>query len=487
MEEQGMSDNAPRYRKLADALEDAVKQGAIAAGQRLPSVRALAQAEGVSISTALSAYRDLEQRGVVEARPKSGYYARAACCLPILESRKTASRPVEVTTTGLMQAFTREATEFKGVAFGAALPAHSLLPVRDLARAVTAAMHREGNQAVASLEPLGLPMLRQYVAARMLNAGCRVSPDEVVITNGCSEAVSLALQATTKPGDVVAVECPSFYGTLLAVHGLGRRVLEIETSPITGLSVDAFERACRNAPPRALIVSPSGQNPTGACMSDVDKLRLLELANQYNITVIEDDVFGELARDSGLRKWALLSRDTESRVVYCSSFSKVLAPGFRIGWILPGRFQDQVRSSKIIQTWGGPNVMQRALVRMLKAGSLENRIRHLVRETDATRRQALAIINETFPKGVAVANTQYGYLLWIRLPGGVDTLKLYQQSVRELGINFAPGSIFSATGQFSDYLRLNLAAPWNEALETALRQLGHFLSQNTARPTSVMA
>mgnify|MGYP000182785161 CR=1 FL=1 len=472
-----MDNSQPLYRQLADSLEEAIKVGTIVGGQRLPSVRALARSEGISISTALSVYRDLEHRGMVEARPKSGYFARASCCLPALEPLEPDASPVQITTTGLMRDFTREASEFRGVAFGAALPSHKLLPVRELGRAVTATMHREGNESVALLEPLGLPALRQVVAARMLNAGCRVAPEEIVITNGCSEALSLALQVCTRPGDVVAVECPSFYGTLLAIHGLGRQVLEIKTCPKDGLSVEAFEQACRKAPPRVLVVSPSVQNPTGACMSEASKLRLLEIAAEYGVTIIEDDVFGELAREGGSRPWALKSRAQDADVIYCSSFSKILSPGFRLGWIVPGRYLEAIRSTKIVQTWGGPGLLQRSVVRMLHAGSLENRIRQLVKETDATRRKALAVIDESFPQGVAVANSQYGYLLWLRLPGHVDSMPLYHQAAKRLGVNFAPGVIFSATGQFSDHLRLNLGFPWNDGVELALRQLGALLCE----------
>lgn len=465
----------PRYEQLADSLEAAIRQGTITGGQRLPSVRALARSESVSISTALSAYRSLEQRGLVEARPKSGYFARSQSCLPVPQNPQPRDEPVSVSTTRLMRDFTREASEFKGVAFGAALPAPSLLPVRDLARAITATMHREGQQGVAALEPLGVYELRQAVSARMLQAGCTVHPDEIVITNGCSEALVLALQTCSQPGDVIAVECPSFYGTLQALDGLDRRVLEIATCPQHGLDVDAFEAACRRSPPRALVVSPSVQNPSGACMPPAAKIRLLELARQYDVIIIEDDVFGELARESGLRNWALKSRDTDNRVIYCSSFSKVLAPGFRVGWIVPGPYLEQVRAAKIVQTWGGPGLVQRGIVRMLRAGSLENRIRQLIRATDITRAGAMRVIEEEFPEGVAVAPARYGYLLWLQLPAGMDSLALYHRAAGELGINFAPGAIFSASGQFTDHLRLNLGNAWSGTMETALRRLGRLI------------
>jgi DNA-binding transcriptional MocR family regulator len=458
------------YERIAHRFESGIRSGAIRAGDKLPSVRTLSRAEGVSMTTVVAAFRLLEQRGLVQARPQSGYFAQRPAPERALPSSRAAAQARPVAVSDIVAELLDQAAPADAFPLGEAIPSPALLPLKPLARSLARLARSDADALLGRMSNAGLPALRQAIAARMARAGCEVHPDEIIITSGTSESVSLALRVLTQPGDLVAIESPAYYGHLLTAEACGLRAVEIETHPQTGLSVDAFEAACRRKPPKALLVSGNVQNPTGACMPEHEKKRLLAVAARYGVRVVEDDIFGEYARYSGTGCASIKAHDEDGIVIYCSSFSKVISPGLRIGWIVAGDRRDEVMRARMGQSWGCPPLTQAALARMLREASFENHLRRLVRTADQTRMRALDYIGQHFPSGTRVARPAYGFLIWLQLPDGLDALDYYRAALKQR-VTVMPGLVFSASGGFKDFIRLNVGHPWSDELAAALQRL----------------
>ena len=466
--------DSPLYQQLAIRFERAIRDGRIRGGERLPSVRELQRRDGVSRNTVLAAYRLLEQQGYAQAQARSGYFARQPARLPAPPT----ARPGEHRwrAADLIPGLTPARLPSSALNLADAIPAAELLPLAELHRHLRRAAGLGGAQALAQLAPIdGLPELRQAIAAHMLAAGCQVQAGDTLITSGATEALSLALSAVTTAGDAVAVECPSYYGTRLRIQSAGLQLCEVATDPNTGLQVDAFEALCRQRPIRALVVSGNVLNPTGACMPEAEKRRLLSVARQHGVCIIEDDVYGDFARYSGTGCSSLKAFDSDDELIYCSSFSKTLSPGLRIGWIASRRHHPALRELKAAGSHGTALVNQQALTRYLEAGRIETHLRRLVRQVDATRRRALDFVAQEFADGTQASLPRYGFLLWVRLPG-VDS-RDFARRAAEHGVVVMPGPPFGSCEEFAQCLRINVAQPWDTVLEPALRLLAGLTRQ----------
>lgn len=464
-------DEPLRYRALAGRFEQGIRSGAIRPGERLPSIRQLSRSEGLSMSTVLAALRLLEQRGYAQARPQSGYFARLPARRPPPPTTRSARRAGTVSGADVLNEILDHVAGGDTLPLGAAIPAPALLPIKALARSLMRVTHRDGGRLLGSMSGAGLPDLRQAIAARMTRFGCSVHPDEVIITSGAADSVALALRTLTRRGDVIACESPTYYGLLMTAEAQGLQVLELATDPINGVSVDAFEAACVRKPPAALVVSANVQNPTGACMPEAAKRRLVAVAARYGVPLIEDDVFGDYARYGGSRCTPLKALDTEGNVLYCNSFSKVIAPGLRLGWIVAGQHHAEVLGNWLGQSWGCPPLTQQALAQLLREASLEHQLRRVVRTIDDTRSRALEQVHAHFHPATRVATPRYGFLLWLQLPPGMNGLDYYRAALRQ-GISVMPGFVFSPSGGCHDHIRLNLGVPWSDTLADALQRLG---------------
>ncbi len=462
----------PLYLELADTLQQLIEQGTLRAGQRVPSVRKMALQRDVSISTVLQTYTVLENRGYLEARPQSGYYVRPRLPFEIPEPRmaRPMARPAYVSTSELTADFMARASDPSCVQLGAACPDASLFPAQKLARLLGAAARNEpsliGRYAVNwAHEPLTREIARRY-----LMAGVARSHEEVVITVGCTAALNLALRAVTKPGDTIALETPAYFGILETIQSLNLRVLEIPTDSREGLCLDALRAALARNDVKALFVMPSFQNPLGSCMPDEKKEKLYELLCEYDVPAIEDDVYGDLhfseRRPKPLKAW-----DRDGRVMLCSSFGKTLAPGFRVGWISPGRYLDPVRRLKFTNTLGTPVVLQKTIAHFLRDGGYDHHLRSIRRAYQNQLHLFSQAMLRHFPAGTRLSRPQGGFVLWAELPAGVDTLKLHTDAYKH-AIAVAPGILFSAKERYRNCLRINCGIPWAEPIEKAIRILG---------------
>lgn len=466
-----------RYQKLADQTEKLILEGILRAGERLPSVRQACRTHDISPVTVTQAYYLLESRGLIEARPKSGYFVRARLGrnLPEPEMSHPVGGSTQLQVSDFIFQILDSVRDPAVVPLGSSFPSPYLFPLDKLGRFLAGAARRFDPLATVTDLPPGNDELRRQLALRYLAQGASVSPQEIVITSGAMEGLNLCLQAVTQPGDLIAIESPTFYAGLQASERLGLKVIEIPSHPREGVSLTALEDALRHHPIKACLFMLNFANPTGSRVSDENKKALLALLRRHDVPLIEDDVYAELyfGQQAPLCSKA---EDSTGLVMHVASFSKSLAPGYRIGWVAAGRYARRIQQQKLSLSLATSIPIQIAIADYLKQGGFENHLRHL-RHTLATQEATMIqAIERHFPLGTKLARPQGGYFLWLELPPKVDTLLLHQQALSH-GISIAPGPIFSAKREFRHHLRLNFGHPDSERLEVAMAILGQLIRQ----------
>ncbi|MBB3175658.1 PLP-dependent aminotransferase family protein [Variovorax sp. Sphag1AA] len=461
-----------RYEKLADNIAQRIRAGSLKPNDRLPSVRELKSQMGISASTVFSAYYLLEAQGLIEARQRSGYFVRARAEVPAneLAASEPVLRSMSVDVSSLVFQVLAQARERDMVPLGSAFPSPELFPFEQLAAGLTRALKRmDPWQTVEDLSP-GNALLRHQISLRYGSIGMDVPASELVITSGAMEALNLALESVTQPGDVVAIETPTFYAALQALERRGLRAVEVETHPRTGVDLGSLARVIDQHPVKACWFMPTFQNPMGCTMSDAAKEQLVSMLAARGIPLIEDDVYGELAhgprRPPPAKAW-----DRAGWVLHCSSFSKSLAPGYRIGWVAGGRFAATLGRNKLMSSLATALPSQLALQEYLQHKSFDRHLRALRHSFSRQQAACLRLIDRYFPTGTRVTRPEGGYFLWLALPEGVDTLALHKDALR-LGIGVAPGHLFSADRRYTRHLRINYGYLDDPRLEGAIRSLG---------------
>jgi DNA-binding transcriptional MocR family regulator len=321
----------------------------------------------------------------------------------------------------------------------------------------------------------GYEPLRRQVAIRMRDAGVVVDSSEIVITHGCVDALQMSLRVLTKPGDLIAAESPTYYGLLQLADLLGLKVIEIPSDPDTGMSLEALQLAAGQWPIKALVLTARLSNPLGVSMPDHRQKQLLSLAARFDIQIVEDDIYGELMFEQDQYK-ALKSNDREGRVIYCSSFSKTLSPGVRIGWVIAGRYQPEIERLQTFSTHSACSVTQMGVAAYLENGGYDRHLRAIRQEYRKNLSAFQLAVQRYFPEGTQMTRPKGNFILWVSLPVRVNTQDLHVRAL-EQGISIAPGLIFSNTEQFNHCIRLNCGLPWNNETERALRTLGQLASE----------
>ena len=458
------------YSGVAEWIVECLSRGTFRVGDRVPSIRALSANLGVSMNTVREAYALLERRRYLECRPQSGYFVRMSPSrIPAMEETHPSKLdPRKVVFCRIYGAF-RERPDSASAALAVASPDPALLPSRRLLTCVSDAMRRKPERLVDYCMVPGLRALREETARMSADAGIALDPDEIVLTAGCSEAVFLALMASCRPGDTVAVESPIYFNFLETIDELGIKVLEIPSSPTEGISLDALRFAVAHHRIAACLTIPSYSNPSGSLMNETKKKELVELTAGAGILLIEDDIYGELPH-AGPRTPACKAFDRAGNVIYCSSFSKTLGPGLRLGWIAPGKLRDRVERLKSLMSVGYSAMEQYGVASFLQHGGYERHLRSLRSALADRVADMRALITESFPEGTRVSAPAGGFILWIELPEPCEAEALYASCVRE-NILFPPGPLFSASGGFRRHLRLNASAAGAE-VEKAVRRIG---------------
>lgn len=461
-----------RYEQLAAKIAELIHRGTLRPGERIPSVRRISRQEGVSVSTALQAYFLLEDRGLIEARPQSGFYVR-------LQQRRLPPEPkimfppqaaTRVGVGELVFSILKAGRDPGIVPLGMASVSPELFPTAKLHRVLASVARRAGDRANRYDLAPGYSELRHQIARRSLDWGCSLSGDDVVVTNGCTEALNLCLRAVTSPGDVVAVESPTYFVLLQILEALQLKALEIPTDPREGVCLNELEAALDRRKVKACLFMTNFHNPLGSCMPDEKKSRVVEILARREIPLIEDDIYGDIFFGPSRPKVAK-AFDRRGLVLLCSSFSKTLAPGHRVGWTAPGRFRDQVERLKNINTAGNALLPQMMIAEFLKNGGYDHYLRGIRKAFAQQVHITTQAIGKYFPEGTKVTRPTGGIVLWVELPVAVDALDLYQKAL-EKNISVAPGPVFSASQGYRNFIRINCGVRWSDRIEEALIFLG---------------
>jgi DNA-binding transcriptional MocR family regulator len=475
-----MLESIPLYHQLADQIHELIRAGTLRAGDRVPSVRRLSNQQRVSVSTVLQAYQRLEDIGVIEARPQSGYYVRRlAATVQEPEPSRPPKRALNVEVNDLTDAVLSYAGDPSVVAFGSACAAPEFFPLERVRRVLSSLARRDRNALGRYGLPPGTERLRRAVARRALEWGCRIDHRDLVTTTGCMEAINICLRAVTKPGDLVALESPTYYGFLQILQSLGLRALEIPTHPRSGISLEALELALAEHPVKAVLVMPNVSNPIGASMSDAAKKRLVELLAAKNVPLIEDHIYAELqfeAASSSTFARPAKAFDRSGNVMLCSSFSKTLSPGLKVGWVEPGKWRDRIRMLKFMASGGQNELVELAVAELLESGGYERSLRQLRRRFESQVDAARGVIAESFPRGTRVTRPSGAYIVWVELPKNCDSVAIFERLL-ERGITIAPGPMFSASQRYRNCMRLSIGQPWSERQERALREVGRLAQE----------
>jgi len=460
-----------RYQHLARLLAQRINQGLYVCGERLPSVRALSKEHGVSISTVQQAYYLLEEQRLITPQPRSGYFVtphKSAHPMPALT--RPPQHPVDVTQWEAVLEQMNMRQQPGIMQFGDCTPDLTQPTLKPLWKIISRIGQQQDIRLLRYEHFYGAPELREQVARLAVDSGCHLTPEEIVATNGCHEALSIAIRAVCQAGDIVAVESPGYHGILQILHGLNVKVIEIPTDSQTGISLEALELALDQWPVKAVIVVPNCNNPLGFIMPERRKRALLALAQRFDIAIIEDDVYGELAWEYP-RPPAIKAFDSDGRVLLCSSFSKTLGPGLRVGWVVPGRYLDRVLHMKYIVTGASVQQTQLAAAEFVRQGFYPAHLRRMRQCYQRNLDAFTAAVLQHFPCGICVTRPQGGYLLWIELPEAVDTAWLNKQ-MHENQIQIAAGALLSASGKYRNCLRLNYGMPFTAEVEKALVKMG---------------
>ncbi len=468
-------ENKKLYEQIADQIQARIADGTFPPGQRIPSLRRLKHQYDVSLSTVLEACRLLEDRGLIRARAQSGHYvrpkgARSAPAEPGPSRPRAGTHRVELPLAVRLNADINRPNQ---ATLGSAVQGPELMPTTQLNRLLGQALRHHPQRCHAYDAPPGCETLRRAIARRGVDAGYSVSPEQIVITGGAKEAVYLSIRSATQPGDTVAVESPTYYALLEVLASLELNVVEVASHPRTGLDLDHLERVFGSHSVAALTLVSNFSNPTGALMSDDRKRRLVAILDVHDVPLIEDDVYGDLVFD-GSRPKAIKAFDRNGSVLYCCSYSKTLSPGLRVGWAIPGRYQDRFELLKLVVNQATAVAPQLATAAFLDSGGFDRHLRRVRRAYREQMERMIDAVSRYFPEGTRVSRPEGGHVLWVQLPEGADAMALYEQALVH-GIRIAPGPMFSAAGGYRDFIRLNTGFPWTPTIEHWVQTLGELV------------
>ncbi|MDJ0984278.1 MAG: PLP-dependent aminotransferase family protein [Desulfobacterales bacterium] len=465
-----------RYRHLAEQIEQKILSGTYQPGERLPSIRKLHKQSNLSISTIYHAYLELESMGLVEARPKSGYFVNPVALqyIKIPRFKKESYPPKKVRLSSMINSVISAISNPYLLPLGSTVVDAKLMPFKHFSRILKNLSHAELTSMISYSPSEGYAELRRQIALRTVGVLEGIAPEDILITNGCMEAVALSMLAIAQPGDTIAVETPTNFGFLQLLQELGLMVMEVPADPRFGVDLDELEKIFRRNTIKACLLIPNFHNPLGALMPHDHKVRLIQLINQYDITVIEDDISSEL-HFGDKRPMPLKSYDTYDRVITCSSFSKTLAPGLRIGWAIPGkRYMEKVQNLKAATTVSTSTLDQYLISQYLAEGAFERhsrRLRHMLKKQVV--RTAVAI-QKYFPAETRLAIPEGGTLLWVELPSQVDGLHVYRLAL-ENHIAIIPGGVCSNSMRFKNFIQISCGSPITEDMEKGIMRLGQIV------------
>jgi len=458
------------YLQIANNVEHQIESDVLKIGDKLPSLRTVAHEKGVSLTTAQQSYFELESRGLIESRPQSGYYVSYAH--KHFKNIPQTSQPIVAKqgddTEEIIFTVSQNIRKAK-IELSAGVPATELLPVAKMNKAIVNAT-RTLQAGGLNYDKYGNQNLKKQIAIRSLKWGGKLKAEDILTTSGSIDAISFCMLTLAQRGDTIAVESPVYFGILHLAKSLGLHVLELPTNPITGIDVDALNKALKTKKIKLTLLVSNFNNPLGSCMPVENKKAVVKLMEKHNVPLIEDDIFGDLY--FGKQRPACCKTYDESGIVLlCSSFSKTLAPGYRVGWLVPGRYMEKVARTKYYHSLYTTSITHEAVGSFLENDRYENHLRKLRQTLHRNSLQFLRCISQYFPDDTKVTIPQGGLHLWVELNKKTDTVELYNAAMANK-ISIAPGRMFTLQNQYNNCLKLNFGLVWNEKVEGALKLLG---------------
>jgi DNA-binding transcriptional MocR family regulator len=461
------------YLKIAKVIEEQIDSETLKLGDKLPSIRSIQKIYNVSINTAKQAFLELESKSLIEARPKSGYFisktSRRKFSLPTV-SRLKSSQDEKHPEDLISKVFnTLENKDIRQFSLG--VPDKSLLPIAKLNKGIIAVVQKL-NDGGTSYEPVqGSLNLRRTVAKWSLVLEGKLTEDDIVTTSGTMNALYNCLMAVTQRGDTIAVETPVYFGILQMARSMGLNVIEIPNNPLTGINLEALKKVLPKL--KACCFISNFSNPLGCLMPDEHKKELVRMLTEYNIPLIEDDLYGNLFFGA-TRPKPCKAFDEAGIVMWCGSVSKTLAPGYRVGWVAPGKFKDKIIRQKLLQTISTPSLYQEVIADFLEHGRYDHHLRTIRTKLYTSCLKFQRAIEDYFPHNTKISQPQGGFMLWLELDKKIDTAKLFDIAIKQK-ISFAPGRMFSLHNQYNNCMRLNYGQEWNEDIDFDLKRLGNIV------------
>ncbi|MDW8850541.1 PLP-dependent aminotransferase family protein [Flavobacterium sp. MMLR14_040] len=463
------------YLQFADRIEKQIKSGVLSVGDKLPSIREVVAETGYSMSTVSKAYYEVESRSLIESRPQSGYYVSNTSARIITEP--SPSSPVlkclNIDREDLIDQVYRNMTDKSITMLSLGFPSNELLPIAKLNKGIIQATRQLANSGTSYEEVQGNLNLRKEIGRWSFTWGGSLTENDIITMPGCTSAISHCLMTLTKPGDTIITESPAYFGVLQLAKSLGLYIMELPTNMTTGIELDALKKALATKKVKLCLLMSNFSNPSGSMMPVEHKKEVVKLMEFYDVPLIEDDIHGDLYFGSS-RPTNCKTYDESGIVLCCSSVSKTLAPGYRVGWVSPGKFKKQILRNKIYHTLSSPTITHEVVGDFLKNGRYENHLRKIRQILHQNCNNYINTVLEYFPEGTKVSQPQGGFFLWIELDKSIDTAAFYHLAMQHK-ISFAPGRIFSFQDQFSNCMRLSFGLPWTNELRHSIQTLGKLL------------
>lgn len=462
------------YVEIANKIAGLIRNELLKTGDRLPSVRMLCLEYGISMNTAKRVFLELEAQSLIESKPQSGYFVSRLSYrrIPLPEVSKPSPAVGGKEPEDLIRKVYATMGKNDLTLFSIGAPSDKLLPLAKLNKEIIRATRELSDSGTGYEQLQGNEKLRRMIAARSLSWGGSLRENDLVTTAGGMNALSFCMMALGKRGDTIAMESPCYPGILQLAGSLGLKVLELPTHPATGIEMDALKKVIPKI--NLLLLVPNFNTPLGCCMPDEHKKEAVRLLARHGIPLIEDDIYGDLyfgARRPNCCK----SFDENGTVLWCSSISKTLAPGYRVGWVAPGRYKEQIMKLKLVHAISSPAITQEAVANFLKSGRYESHLRKLRPILQNNCQYYMHTIAEYFPEDTKTSRPQGGLALWVEFNKKVNTTELFDTAIKQ-GISIAPGRMFTLQNQFKNCMRLSIGLPWSEEVQHRLKQLGRLVS-----------
>jgi 2-aminoadipate transaminase len=462
---------APLYRQLFDQIAGQIRSGQLSRGERLPATRELAGLLGLNRTTVSAAYEMLETEGLISGQVGRGSFVtsppsaggRVVDWGPLLERSETSAPGF---STGLSAS---------SISFAVSRPSRDLFPLDEFRASCAAVLARQDLADILQLgSPSGYEPLRRYLMEEARRQHVASPGDDLIITNGCQQALDLIGRVLLRPGDTVAVEDPIYTGLKNLLTGMGAQLCGVPVGP-DGMDPAQLERVLERERPRFLVVTSNFQNPTGATLPLPARHAILDAARKSGVPVIENDAYGEL-RYRGESLPALKQLDAHGGTVLLRSFSKVSFPGLRVGWAVgPRPLLDRLRNAKEAADLHTDQLSQAVLLEFAESGRLESHRARMLRAGSERLAATMEACREFLPPGARWTRPEGGMNVWVRLPEPLDAGELLARAQRE-GVAYLPGRYFAVSRLDPGALRLSFAGLAPERIRTGLAILGRIVS-----------